>query len=91
MRMQKLREEAAEKVRDKHFSTILSVILMKQEWRVKEKTDIPTPTASDDNMDLMDVDESPLIKDGSPQPTSMDITMMFTLLTEFKGAEEEVS
>jgi hypothetical protein len=37
MRAQKMREEAAEKERDKNFNNIRPVILMKQEWRVKEK------------------------------------------------------
>jgi hypothetical protein len=46
---------------------------------------------SDDNMDLLDVDEAPLIKDGSPLPTGMDISMVFTLSTEFRGIEEEVA
>jgi hypothetical protein len=64
---------------------------MKQEWRVKEKTNTPTLMASDDDMELMDDDESPLIKDGSPSPTGMYINMVFTLLAEFRGAEEEVA
>jgi hypothetical protein len=64
---------------------------MKQEWRVKEKTSTLALTASDDDMDLLDDDESPLIKDGSPPPASMDINMLFTLPTEFKGVKEEIS
>jgi hypothetical protein len=32
-----------------------------------------------------------LIKDGCPPPTSMDINMVFTLPTEFRGDEEEVT
>jgi hypothetical protein len=91
MRAQKLRKEATEKERDDHFNTIQSVIPTRQEWRVKEKTDIPAPTASNDDMDLLDDDESPLIKDGSPPPTGMDINMVFTLPSEFRGAEEEVA
>jgi hypothetical protein len=87
-RAQKLREEAVEKERDKHFNTIQSVIPMKLEWRVK-KTSTPAIMASNDDMDLLDDDESTLIKDGSPPPTDMDINMVFTLSTEFKGAEEE--
>jgi hypothetical protein len=67
------------------------MIPTKQEWRVKEKTDVPAPTTSDDDMDLLDDDESLLIKDGSLPPTDMDINMVFTLLTEFKGVEEEVA
>jgi hypothetical protein len=58
---------------------------------VKEKTSMPTLTPSDDNMDLLDDDESPLIKDGSPPPTSMDINMVFTLPTEFRGVKEEIA
>jgi hypothetical protein len=61
MGVQKLREEAAEKERDEHFNTIWPTIPMKQEWRVKENTITPTPTTSDDDMDLQDDDESPLI------------------------------
>jgi hypothetical protein len=64
---------------------------MKQEWWVKKKTSTPALTASDDDMDLLDDDEAPLIKDGSPPPTGMDINMVFTLSVEFKGAEEEVA
>jgi hypothetical protein len=58
---------------------------------VKEKVDAPTPTTSDDDMDLLDNDEAPLIKDGSPPPTGMDINMVFTLPTEFRVVEQEVA
>jgi hypothetical protein len=58
---------------------------------VKEKVDTPTPTTSDDNMDLLDNDEAPLIKDGSPPPIGMDINMVFTLPAKFRGIEEEVT
>jgi hypothetical protein len=91
LRAQKLREEEAKKERDKHFNAIRPVISMKQEWRMKEKTDAPALTASDDDMDLLDDVESPLIKDGSPPPTDMDINMVFTLPVEFRGAKEEVA
>jgi hypothetical protein len=65
---------------------------MKQDWRVKEKANnTPSPMASDDGMDQLDDDEAPLIKDGSPPPTSMDINMVFLLSAEFRGAEEEVT
>jgi hypothetical protein len=86
-----MREEAAEKERDEYFNVIRPVIPMKQEWRVKEKVDTPAPTTSDDDMDLLDDDEAPLIKDGFPPPTGMDINMVFTLPTEFRGVEEEVA
>jgi hypothetical protein len=79
MRVQKLREEAIEKERDDHFNNIQPVIPTKQEWRVKEKTSTPALTASDDDMDLLDDEESPLIKDGSPPPASMNSNMVFTL------------
>jgi hypothetical protein len=46
---------------------------------------------SDDDMDLLDDDKAPLIKDGSPSPTSMDVIMVFMLPVEFRGAEEEVA
>jgi hypothetical protein len=91
MRAYKMKEEAVEKERDKHFNTVRPVILMRQEWRVKEKTDILAPTTSDDDMDLLNNDTSPLIKDGSPLPTDMDINMVFMLSVEFRGAEEEVA
>jgi hypothetical protein len=58
---------------------------------VKEKGSTPTPTTSDDDMDLLDDDEAPLIKDGSPPPTSMDVNMVFMLHAEFRGVEEEVA
>jgi hypothetical protein len=58
---------------------------------VKVKANTPTPTTSDDNMDLLNDDEASLIKDGSLPPTGMEINMVFTLQVEFKGAEEEVT
>jgi hypothetical protein len=67
------------------------VIPTKQEWRVKEKVAAPVLMAFDDNMELLDDDESPLIKDESLPPTDMDINMVFTLLAEFRGAKEEVA
>jgi hypothetical protein len=79
MRAQKLREEVIEKERDDHFNNIRPVISTKQEWRVKENTSTPALTASDDDMDLLDDEESPLIKDGSPPPTGMNSNMVFTL------------
>jgi hypothetical protein len=91
MRAQKMREEATEKERDEYFNIIRPVIPTKQEWRVKEKVDTPAPMTSDDDMDLLDDDEAPLIKDGSPPPTGVDINMVFTLLAEFRGVEEEVA
>jgi hypothetical protein len=91
MRAQKMREEAVKKERDEHFNDIRPVILKKQEWRVKEKANTHAPTISDDDMDLLDDDEASLIKDGSPSPTSMDVNMVFTLPTEFRGAEEEMA
>jgi hypothetical protein len=89
MRAQKLLEEAAEKERDDHFNTIRPMIPMKQEWRVKEKTSMVTLTTSDDGMDLLDDDESPLIKDGSSPLTDIDINMVLMLLAEFRGVNEE--
>jgi hypothetical protein len=91
MRAQKMMEEATEKERDEHFNDIRSLIPMKQEWRVKEKANTPAPTTSDDDMNLLDDDEAPLIKDGSPPSTGMDVNMVFTLPTEFRGTEEEVA
>jgi hypothetical protein len=58
---------------------------------VKEKANTFALMAFDDDMDLLDDDESPLIKDESPPPTDMDINMVFTLLAEFRDAEEEVA
>jgi hypothetical protein len=91
MRAQKMREEMVEKESDEYFNIIRPVILTKQEWRVKEKVDTPTPTTSNDDMDLLDDDEAPLIRDGSPPPTSMDINMVFTPPAEFRGMEEEAT
>jgi hypothetical protein len=53
-----MREEATKKVRDEHFNDIRSVIPTKQEWRVKEKANTHAPATSDDDMDLLDDDES---------------------------------
>jgi hypothetical protein len=58
---------------------------------VKEKASTPALTTSDDDMDLLDDEESALIRDRSPPPTDMDINMVFTLPTEFRGVEEEVA
>jgi hypothetical protein len=85
MRAHKLKEDATKKEIDEHFNTIRLMFPTKQEWRVKEKADIPAPTTSNDDMDLLDDDESPLIKDGSLPPISMDINMVFALPAEFKG------
>jgi hypothetical protein len=91
MRAQKLREEVANKEGDEHLNTIWPMIPTKQEWRVKEKTNVPALIASDDDMNLLDDDESPLIKVGSPPPTDMDINMVFMLLADFKGVDEEIT
>jgi hypothetical protein len=77
--------------RDEHFNTIQPMIPTKQEWRVKEKTSTPVLTNFDDNMDLLDDDQSPLIKDGSPPLTIMDINMVFTMPTEFRGVDKEIA
>jgi hypothetical protein len=47
---------------------------------VKEKPGTPAIMTFDNDVDMLDDDESPLIKDGSPPPTGMDINMVFTLL-----------
>jgi hypothetical protein len=86
-----MREELAKKERDEHFNDIRSVIPMNQEWRVKEKANTPEPTTSNNDMDLLDDDEAPLIRDGSPPSAGMDINMVFTLPTKFRGVEEEVA
>jgi hypothetical protein len=64
---------------------------MKQEWRVKEKTSVLALTSSDDDMDLLDGYESPLIKDESPPLDDMDINMVFTLPTEFRRVKERIA
>jgi hypothetical protein len=91
VRAQKLTLDVAEKQRVAHFNTIWHMFLKKQEWRVKDKANSPAPTTSNDDMDLLDDDESPLIKNGSPPPIGMDINMVFMLPAEFRGAEEEVA
>jgi hypothetical protein len=91
MRVQKMREEAGEKERDEHYNNFHPVIPTKQEWRVKQKVNAPAPTTSDDDIDLLDDDVAPLIKDGSLPPTDVDMKMVFTLPAEFRGAEEEVA
>jgi hypothetical protein len=80
-----------EKERDEHFNAIQPMIPAKKEWRVKEKTSVPALTTFDDDMDLLDQDESPLIKDRSPPSTGMDINMVFMLPAKFRGVEEEVA
>jgi hypothetical protein len=65
MRVQKLKEEVIEKERDEHLNTIWLMFPTKQEWRVKEMASTPALMASNDNMDLLNDDESPLIKVGT--------------------------
>jgi hypothetical protein len=84
MRAHKMREEVAEEERAEHFNDIWSVILKKQEWRVKEKASTPTPRTSDEDTYLLDDDEAPLIKDGSPPSSSMNTSMVFMLPAEFR-------
>jgi hypothetical protein len=91
MRAQKMRKETAEKERDEYFNITRPVILMKQEWRMKEKVDTPALTTSNNYMNLLDDDEASLIKDESPPPTGVDINMVFTLSAKFRGMEEEVA
>jgi hypothetical protein len=91
MRAQKMWEEEAENERDEYFNIIRSVIPTRQEWRVKEKVNTPPSMTSNDDMNLLDDDEVPLIKDEFPPPTGMDINMVFTLPTEFRGEEEDVT
>jgi hypothetical protein len=79
------------KERDEHFNTIRPMFSTNQEWRVKEKTSALALTTSNDDMDLLDDDESPLIKNVSPPPTGMNINMVFMLLAELKGDDEEVA
>jgi hypothetical protein len=67
------------------------MIPTKQKWRVKKKTSTPTLTAFDGDMDLLDVDKSPLMKDGSPPPISMDVNMVIMLPTEFRGDDKKVA
>jgi hypothetical protein len=57
----------------------------------KEKTNTPALIAYDDDMDLLDDDASPLIKDETPPPTDMDINMVLTLPVEFRGVDEEIA
>jgi hypothetical protein len=58
---------------------------------VKKKVNTPAPMTSNEDMDLLNDDEAPLIKDGSPPPNDMGINMVFILLVEFRGIEEEVA
>jgi hypothetical protein len=67
---------------------IRPMILVKQEWRVKEKSSVPALISSNDDMDLLDDGESPLIKDGSPPLAGMDVNIVFTLPAKFRGVEE---
>jgi hypothetical protein len=46
---------------------------------VKEKVDVPTPMTFDDDMDMLNNDEAPLIKDGSPPPIEIPSTWCRTL------------
>jgi hypothetical protein len=80
MRAQKLREEVVEKERDEHFNAIRPMIPAKQEWTVKKKTNMPTLTTSDDDMDLLDDDKSPSIKEGSPPAGFRDVEGEITQL-----------
>jgi hypothetical protein len=91
MKAQKLRKEATKKERDNHFNVIRLMIPAKQEWRVEENSNVPAFTTSNDDMDLLDDDEYPLIKDRSPPPTDMDINIVFTLPAKFMGVKDEIA
>jgi hypothetical protein len=68
------------------------MILLRTEYpclRVERHT--PALTTSNDDMDLLDDDESPLIKDRSPATIGMDIKMVFMLSAEFRGVDEEIA
>jgi hypothetical protein len=91
MRAQKLREETIEKERDEHFNMIRPMFPANKEWRVKETRSVPVLTIYDDDMDLLDDEESSLIKNRSPPSSSMNVNMVFTLMTEFKGIGEEIT
>jgi hypothetical protein len=56
-----------------------------------EKSNAPILTASDDYMDLLDGEESPWIKVESPPLASMDVNMVFNLLADFRGVDEEIA
>jgi hypothetical protein len=54
---------------------------------VNEKANTLTPMTYDDDMDLLDDDESSLIMVGSLPPAGMDINMVFTLMAKFRCVE----
>jgi hypothetical protein len=58
---------------------------------VNEKANTLAPMTYDDDMDLLDDDESSLIMVGSLPPAGMDINMVFTLMAKFRCVEEEVA
>jgi hypothetical protein len=58
---------------------------------VKEKASTPTLMTSDNNMDLLDDNKSPSIKDGSLPPTVMDINMVLMMSSEFRGVDDKVT
>jgi hypothetical protein len=65
--------------------------MTKQEWMVTEKTSLPTLTSFVDDKNLLDDDESPLIKDVSSPSTGRNIDMVFMLPVEFRGVGEEIA
>ena len=85
--MEKLREEKAKKLRDKLFNEWKPMVPVRKEWRVKQ-VNVPDPTPSDDEDDLLDDEGSPMIKNGSPTCDGMDINMVFVLPSEFRAVEE---
>jgi hypothetical protein len=54
---------------------------MREQRSRRREMSTPVPVTSDDDMVLLDNDESPLIKGRYPPPTGMGINMVFTLLT----------
>ena len=87
LRMNKLREDEAEKWRDEWFNEERPMIPVRKEWRAKSVA-TSSPILSDDEEDLLSNDGSPVIKNGSPSPDSMEINMVFTLPSEFRAMEE---
>ena len=88
LRTQKIEEGNAEKEREAIFNAIKPMQSPKREWRPKKNVVTEGLTPSDDEMDLHD---SPLIKDGTPPPESMDVNMVHLLPSEFEAVDESMA
>jgi hypothetical protein len=100
IRTAELCEAAQERARDEAFNDLRPMLTRpkttlpahrthRQEWRAKNYA-LPEDPEEVSEDDSGEEPKSPLIRDGSPLPQPMDISMVFTLLAEFKANSDSL-